>query len=150
MSMANLNALRSQAHLTSRLGGSSPACAARRTLVRRFARDLGPEVVQEVKAAVSIVEVIGQYVKLEKTSSGWQGCCPFHDDKSPSLGVSEEKGLYNCFGCGASGDTVKFLSEIEGYSFPEAVEKLAEIGGVELPESTWGGGPPRNYTGYDP
>jgi len=91
---------------------------------------------EEVKAATSIVQVVGRYVELRPTSAAggteYRGCCPFHDDSNPSMGVSEDKGLYHCFSCHASGDVIGFVKDIEGISFRESVEKVAEISGIEL------------------
>ena len=67
--------------------------------------------VEKIRNEVSIVDTINEYTKLKKTGSSWTGLCPFHNDKNPSLSVSEDKGLYNCFACGASGDIFKFVQE---------------------------------------
>ncbi len=65
----------------------------------------------KIRYEVSIVDTISEYTKLKKSGSSWTGLCPFHNDKNPSFSVSEEKGLYNCFSCGASGDIFKFIQE---------------------------------------
>ncbi len=103
---------------------------------------------ERVRASVSLVDVVKQHVELEAKGDGqWMGCCPFHDDKSPSLSVSDDKGVYHCFSCGAGGDVFKFVSEIQGLSFPEALELLAEEGGVDLQEANYGrGAPNKNHT----
>ena len=88
--------------------------------------------VEEVKRKTDIVGLIGQYVALKKMGRHHKGLCPFHSEKTPSFMVNEEMGLYKCFGCGAGGDVIKFLMEIEGVDFREALERLAEKVGVKL------------------
>jgi DNA primase len=90
------------------------------------------ELVRYIKENSDIVDVISEYVELKRVGSQWMGRCPFHDDKTPSFSVSGEKGLYHCFGCGASGDAIKFIMEIEKLSYPEAIEKLASIYNFKL------------------
>jgi len=91
-------------------------------------------IVEEVLARSSILDVIGQYVRLQKRGSRWLGLCPFHDEKSPSFSVNGERGLFYCFGCQASGNTVQFLMRHDGLSFPEAIRRLAERVNVDIPE----------------
>lgn len=88
--------------------------------------------VDEIKRKTDIVGVIGAYVVLKKMGRHHKGLCPFHSEKTPSFMVNEEMGLYKCFGCGAGGDVIKFLMEIEGIDFREALERLAERVGVKL------------------
>jgi DNA primase len=88
--------------------------------------------VDEIKRKTDIVGVIGSYVSLKKSGRHNKGLCPFHSEKTPSFMVNEEMGLYKCFGCGAGGDVIKFLMEIEGIDFREALERLAERAGVKL------------------
>ncbi len=88
--------------------------------------------IQAVKDAVDIVEVVGAKTDLRRVGSQFQGLCPFHDERTPSFGVSPEKGAYYCFGCGAGGDSIRFVEETEGLDFVEAVEQLAERYRVEL------------------
>jgi len=88
--------------------------------------------VEEVKRKTDIVGVVSQYVSLKKMGRHHKGLCPFHSEKTPSFMVNEEMGLYKCFGCGAGGDVIKFLMEIEGIDFREALERLAEKVGVKL------------------
>ena len=89
---------------------------------------------EEIKARVNIVDFIGGYVRLQKAGSSWKACCPFHNDKTPSFVVNEEKQFWHCFGCGKSGDIFTFLMEMEGIDFREALKVLADRAGVELPE----------------
>ncbi len=84
------------------------------------------EVISAVLKHHDIVEVVGKYVHLSKQGRNWIGLCPFHSEKTPSFNVSAEKQIYRCFGCGAGGSVIKFVMEVEGYSFPEAVRELAE------------------------
>lgn len=88
--------------------------------------------VEEIKQKTDIVALIGQYVSLKKAGRHYKGLCPFHGEKTPSFMVNEELGLYKCFGCGAGGDAIKFLMEIEGVDFIEALKQLAEKSGVKL------------------
>ena len=74
---------------------------------------------------VDIVDVVDRRVKLKKSGKNYSACCPFHDEKTPSFSVSPQKQFYYCFGCGASGNVIGFLMELENLSFPEAVEELA-------------------------
>src|SRR4030095_10905575 len=76
----------------------------------------------------SIVSVVGQYVSLRKTGREYKGLCPFHSEKTPSLTVNDEKGLFHCFGCGAGGDVIRFIELIEGVSFKQALERLGICG----------------------
>lgn len=91
-----------------------------------------PEFLEELKYKCDIVEVISQYVPLQKKGGRYFGCCPFHNEKTPSFCVNN--GWYHCFGCGASGDVVKFVMEIESVSFYDAVKILADKVGLQLPE----------------
>ena len=89
----------------------------------------------QLKASVNIVRVVGDYVKLRRASAGrYAGLCPFHTEKTGSFSVSEDKGFYYCFGCKASGDVFKFVQEIEGVSFFEAMKLLAERHGIPMPK----------------
>ncbi|MGH7803758.1 MAG: DNA primase, partial [Candidatus Binatia bacterium] len=98
----------------------------------RFADDS----VAQVRDRTNIVEVISRYVSLKRSGRGHMGLCPFHGEKTPSFSVSGERGFFHCFGCGVSGDVYKFLMQIEGLTFPEALERLAKEAGVDLPRRT--------------
>lgn len=91
-----------------------------------------PEFLEELKYKCDIVEVISQYVPLQKKGGRYFGCCPFHNEKTPSFCVNN--GWYHCFGCGASGDVVKFVMEMESVSFYDAVKILADKVRLQLPE----------------
>ena len=82
---------------------------------------------------LDIVEVVDHRVKLKKTGKNYSACCPFHDEKSPSFTVSPDKQFYHCFGCGASGNAIGFVMEYERQEFPETVETLARLAGLEVP-----------------
>ena len=93
------------------------------------------EFVQQLKASVDIVRVIGEYVRLRKASGNrFQGLCPFHNEKTPSFSVYVDIQAYKCFGCGATGDVIKFVEQIEGLSFYEALKSLAERFGIPMPK----------------
>jgi len=95
-----------------------------------------PSFLDEVMARSDIVEIIGRHVELKKSGANLMGLCPFHHEKSPSFSVSPDKQLYYCFGCGKGGGAFQFLMEHDGYSFPEAVEYLAEKTGLEIPKDS--------------
>ncbi len=94
------------------------------------------EVIERVRDANDIVEVIGQYVQLKKKGGTYFGLCPFHGEKTPSFSVSPAKQMYYCFGCGAGGNVFTFLMEYENYSFSEALKYLAQRANISLPESS--------------
>ncbi|HHZ08536.1 MAG TPA: DNA primase [Rhizobiales bacterium] len=92
----------------------------------------------EIRDRVPISSVIGQRVTWDRKKTNaprgdWWACCPFHGEKTPSFHCEDRKGRYHCFGCGASGDHFRFLTELEGLSFPEAVERVAAMAGVPMP-----------------
>jgi len=92
---------------------------------------------EQLKSAVDIVKVIGEYVRLRKSGvSRYTGLCPFHNEKTPSFSVHAGHQFYKCFGCGASGDVLKFVMEYEHVSFPEALKLLAERNGIPMPKRT--------------
>jgi len=92
------------------------------------------DIVEEVRSRNDIVDIVSGYVKLQKKGSNYFGLCPFHNEKSPSFSVSPGKQMYYCFGCGAGGNVITFLMEYENYSFPEALNMLADRVGIELPK----------------
>lgn len=97
-------------------------------------RYFGQDFLQRVSDSVNIADVIGSYVPLKKKGGRYWACCPFHHEKTPSFSVSPDKGLYYCFGCHASGNVFTFVQKMENLTFPEAVEHLAEMAHIELPE----------------
>ncbi|MEI7621693.1 MAG: DNA primase [Candidatus Moraniibacteriota bacterium] len=88
--------------------------------------------VEEIKARLNIVDVVGEYVRLTKGGVNWKGLCPFHHEKSPSFMVNEEKQIFYCFGCNKGGDVFSFVQEIESMDFREVLKLLAEKAGVQL------------------
>ena len=92
----------------------------------------------EIRDRVPISTIVGRRVTFDRKKSNpgrgdhW-ACCPFHGEKSPSFHCEDRKGRYHCFGCGVSGDHFRFLTELEGLSFPEAVEQVAGLAGVPMP-----------------
>ena len=89
----------------------------------------------ELKRRVSLSSIIGKHVKLVKKSSSFVGLCPFHKEKTPSFHVHDDKGFYHCFGCKASGDVFSFLTDHEKMPFMDAVQYLANLAGMRVPES---------------
>ncbi|MCQ2562238.1 MAG: CHC2 zinc finger domain-containing protein [Alphaproteobacteria bacterium] len=88
----------------------------------------------ELRNRLPLYDVISRRVSLSKKGQNYWGCCPFHNEKTPSFSVSEEKGYYHCFGCGAHGDIISFVMQTENMDFKSAIAKLAEMAGIKLPE----------------
>jgi DNA primase len=88
--------------------------------------------IDQIRQAVDIVEIVGDYVQLKKQGRNYFGLCPFHGESTPSFSVSADKQIFHCFGCGAGGNVFSFLMEIEGLSFQEAAVKLAEKANIDL------------------
>lgn len=99
-----------------------------------MASKIPQSIVEDVLARVSIADVIGDYVKLQKRGTRLLGLCPFHNEKSPSFSVNAERNVYHCFGCGESGSTATFLMKHDGLTFPEAIRRLADRVGVRIEE----------------
>jgi DNA primase len=91
-------------------------------------------ILDDVRAAVDVVELIGRFVNLKKAGQNYKGLCPFHGEKTPSFMVNPRKGIFHCFGCGVGGDAFGFLMRQDRLSFPEAVRVLARQAGVALPD----------------
>lgn len=92
------------------------------------------EFAQQLKDLVRIDQIVGEYVHgLKRVGNGFKACCPFHNEKTPSFSVLPDRGIYHCFGCGASGDVIKFVQEIEKVDFMMALELLARLAGVQMP-----------------
>src|ERR1700761_7667497 len=96
---------------------------------------LSPAFLDELRLRTSLSALIGRSVKLLKAGREFKACCPFHNEKTPSFTVNDEKGFYHCFGCGAHGNVFDFVMLTEGLNFPEAIEKLALDAGMELPKA---------------
>jgi len=92
------------------------------------------ELIEEIKQHSDIVDIISEVVDLNKSGASYKGLCPFHNEKTPSFMVSQEKGIYKCFGCGASGNAISFMMNYHGFSFIESIKELASKAGIKLPE----------------
>lgn len=90
------------------------------------------ETIEMVRQQTNIVDVVGQYVQLKKSGKNYLGLCPFHNEKSPSFSVAEDKQIFHCFGCAKGGNVFSFIQEIEGLSFPESVEKVADLANISV------------------
>ena len=88
----------------------------------------------ELRQRLSLVDVISRRVPLIKRGQNYWGCCPFHNEKTPSFSVSEEKGFYHCFGCGEHGDIISFVMKSENIEFKDAIKELADMAGLKMPE----------------
>jgi DNA primase len=93
-----------------------------------------PALLDEIRSAVDIVDLVGRFVSLKKAGVNWKGLCPFHGEKTPSFTVNPRKGIFHCFGCGVGGDAFGFLMRQDKVTFPEAVRSLAKTAGIALPE----------------
>src|SRR3989442_4083554 len=93
-----------------------------------------PALLDDIRAGVAPVDLIGRFVNLRKAGVNWKGLCPFHAEKTPSFMVNPRKGIFHCFGCGVGGDAFSFLMRQDRLSFPEAVRALAKTAGLALPE----------------
>lgn len=111
-----------------RTGGASPKGP------RRGFALLSPEFLDELRARVTLSTLIGRSVPLKKAGNEWKACCPFHSEKTPSFWVNDQKGFFHCFGCGAHGDAIRFLTDARGMAFKDAVQELADGVGLELPK----------------
>ena len=93
---------------------------------------ISQEQIEEVIEKTDIVALVSQYVSLEKAGSGYKGLCPFHNEKSPSFSVSQEKQIYKCFGCGEAGNVISFVMKTKNMQFLEAVRYLADRANIHL------------------
>ena len=91
--------------------------------------------IDELLDRTDIVELINTRVSLKKNGKNYSACCPFHEEKSPSFTVTQEKQFYHCFGCGASGNAIGFLMEYERLDFVESIEYLAKQAGLDIPQT---------------
>ena len=96
-------------------------------------KSIPKDFITQLIASSDIVEIISKSVKLKKHGNEYIGCCPFHNEKTPSFYVNQEKQIYNCFGCNASGNIITFLKEHDHLDFLDAIEELALIQGLEIP-----------------
>ena len=91
------------------------------------------ELIDEIRNSNDIVDIISQYVILKRSGRNFFGLCPFHKEKTPSFSVSPDKQIFHCFGCGAGGNVIHFISKIENVDFKESLEILADRAGIKLP-----------------
>ncbi|MFH1502020.1 MAG: DNA primase [Candidatus Eisenbacteria bacterium] len=105
-----------------------------------MARRIPDEVIDEIRSANDIVDVISERIQVKKAGRNYRALCPFHQEKSPSFNINPERQIYHCFGCGAGGNVITFLMEHDKLSFPDAMRELADRAGIRLPESGSGAG----------
>ncbi len=94
---------------------------------------LSPQWLDDLRSRITLSGVVMRTTKLQKAGREWKACCPFHNEKTPSFTVSDEKGFYHCFGCGAHGDVIRWMTDQRGLSFMDAVKELAAEAGMEVP-----------------
>jgi len=92
------------------------------------------EFIDEVTSKTNIVDVVSKYVQLKKSGKNLFGLCPFHEERTPSFSVAEDKQIFHCFSCGRGGNVFKFIMEIESKSFPESVIEVAQMGNIPVPD----------------
>ena len=94
---------------------------------------LSPQWLDELRTRITLSSIIARTTRLTKTGHEFKACCPFHNEKSPSFTVNDLKGFYHCFGCGAHGDAIRWMTDQRGLSFMDAVKELAAEAGMEVP-----------------
>ena len=92
-----------------------------------------PHFIDELLSRIDLVDVIGSRIDLKRTGQRFSALCPFHDERSPSFSVNQDKQFYHCFGCKSSGNAIKFIMEFDGLDFPTAVKGLSESVGLKVP-----------------
>ena len=95
---------------------------------------INPETIDRIKQTADIVEVVGDFVSLKKKGANYSACCPFHNEKTPSFNVNPVRQIYKCFGCGAAGDSIKFVMDVDGIGYGEALRYLASKYNIEIQE----------------
>lgn len=100
---------------------------------------------EDFKARLPLVEIVARHVRLQRRGREFWGCCPFHQEKTPSFHVVQDRGFYHCFGCGQHGNAIDFIMALEGLAFGEAIERLAELTGVPAPRRAGGGASPVDH-----
>lgn len=106
-------------------------------MVVNMVKQVPEDVIESVRNANDIVDVVSEYVQLRKQGSNFFGLCPFHDEKTPSFSVTQDKQIFYCFGCKKGGNVLTFLMELEGYSFFESLSALAQRSGIDLPKTSF-------------
>jgi len=94
---------------------------------------LSPQFLDELRARTSLSTLIGKSIKVQKAGREYKACCPFHNEKTPSFTINDEKGFYHCFGCGAHGDAIRWMTDQRGLPFIDAVKELADAAGLDMP-----------------
>jgi DNA primase len=94
---------------------------------------LTPQFLDELRSRTVLSALVAQSVKIVKAGREFKGCCPFHNEKTPSFYVNDDKGFYHCFGCSAHGDAIRWMTEQRGLPFMDAVKELAQSAGLEVP-----------------
>jgi DNA primase len=94
---------------------------------------LSPQFLDELRNRTSLSALVGRTLKLQRSGREWKACCPFHNEKTPSFYVNDEKSFWHCFGCGVHGDAIRWLTDARGLPFMDAVKELAEAAGMEVP-----------------
>ncbi|MGD9810676.1 MAG: DNA primase [Sphingobium sp.] len=94
---------------------------------------LSPQFLDELRARTTLSTLVGKSVKVQKAGREYKACCPFHNEKTPSFTINDEKGFYHCFGCGAHGDAIRWMTDHRGLPFIDAVKELADAAGMEMP-----------------
>ncbi|GAA4775344.1 DNA primase [Stakelama sediminis] len=94
---------------------------------------LTPAFLDELRARTTLSALIGKSVKIQRAGREWKACCPFHNEKTPSFTINDDKGFYHCFGCGAHGDAIRWMTDQRGLPFMDAVKELAQAAGMEVP-----------------
>ncbi|GMM59346.1 DNA primase [Novosphingobium pituita] len=95
---------------------------------------LSPQWLDELRSRIALSGVIGRSIRVQKAGREFKACCPFHNEKTPSFTINDEKGFYHCFGCGAHGDVIRWMTDHQGLPFIEAVKELAAQAGMDMPE----------------
>jgi len=98
-----------------------------------MAMSLSPQFLDELRARTTLSTLIGKSIKVQKAGREYKACCPFHNEKTPSFTINDEKGFYHCFGCGAHGDAIRWMTDHRGLPFMDAVKELADGAGMEIP-----------------
>src|SRR5689334_24516334 len=94
---------------------------------------LSPQWLDELRSRVTLSSVVMRTTKLVRAGREWKACCPFHNEKTPSFTINDEKGFYHCFGCGAHGDAIRWMTDQRGLPFMDAIKELAASAGMDVP-----------------
>jgi len=94
---------------------------------------LSPQWLDQLRTRITLSGLVGRSVRLTRAGAEYKACCPFHNEKSPSFYVNDQKGFYHCFGCGAHGDAIRWMTDHQGLEFMDAVKELAAEAGMDVP-----------------